>query len=98
MERAIFEVYAKIVDANGTYNTLSGYPKIFDSNGYDGDLVKTRQRAYGAYYECLGAMCKVDTRKVQFAMIIDAESGNQIEVHRIGDLNPPETEEIFADE
>ena len=98
MERAIFEVYAKIVDSNGTYNTLSGYPKIFDSNGYDGDLDKTRQRAYGAFYECLGAMCKVDTRMVQFAMIIDASSGIQIEMQRFGDLNPPETEEIFADE
>ena len=88
MARAIYEVYAKIVDANGTYNTLSGYPKVYDSNGYDGDTEKTRQRAFGAYYECLGTMCKVDTRQVQFAMLIDASTGQQIERAIIGRLNP----------
>ena len=93
MARAIFEVYAKIVDSTGAYNTLSGYPKVYDSNGYDGDVDKTRQRAYGGYWECLGAMAKVDTRKVQFAMLIDASSGQQIEVSRIGDLNSEVVEE-----
>ena len=39
MNREIYEVYAKIVDANGTYNTLSGYPKVFDSKNYDGDVM-----------------------------------------------------------
>lgn len=92
MQRAIFEVYAKVVDSNGTYNTLSGYPKVFDSVSYDGDIAKTRQRAYGGYHECLGAMAKVDNRKVQFAMLIDASSGQQIEVGYIGDLNPVEPE------
>ena len=86
MERALFEVYAKIVDANGTYNTLSGYPKVFDSRGYNNDIEKTRKRAYGEWYECLGAMCKVDTRQIQFAMIIDASTGQQLELARIGDL------------
>ena len=93
MARAIFEVYAKVVDSTGAYNTLSGYPKVYDSNGYDGDVDKTRQRAYGGYWECLGAMAKVDTRKVQFAMLIDASSGQQIEASRIGELNPITPEE-----
>lgn len=90
MARAIFEVYAKVVDSTGAYNTLSGYPKVYDSNGYDGDVDKTRQRAYGGYWECLGAMAKVDTRKVQFAMLIDASTGQQIEVSMLGDLNAPD--------
>ena len=45
MKRAIFEVYAKVVDANGTYNTLSGYPKAFDSRSYGGDIDKTLLQA-----------------------------------------------------
>ena len=93
MARAIYEVYAKIVDSTGAYNTLNGYPKVYDSNGYDGDVDKTRQRAYGGYWECLGAMAKVDTRKVQFAMIVDGATGQQIEVSMLGDLNPPVPEE-----
>ena len=86
MVRAIFEVYAKIVDANGSYNTLSGYPKVFDSKSYGNDVEKTRQRAYGEWYECLGAMCKRDDRQVQFAMLIDANTGYQMELARFGEL------------
>lgn len=86
MERAIFEVYAKVVDANGAYNTLSGYPKTFDSKNYDNDVDKARQRAYGEWHEALGAMAKVDSRQIQFAMIIDASSGIQIELARFGAL------------
>lgn len=92
--REVYEVYAKIVDANGTYNTLSGYPKVYDSRGYDDDIEKTRQRAYGGYYECLGAMCKVDTRQIQFAMILEASTGRQIESKCIGKFpSEPELEE-----
>lgn len=86
MLREIFEVYAKIVDANGSYNTLSGYPKMFDSRSYNGNIEKARQRAYGEFYECLGAMSKRDDRQVQFAMIIQASNGLQIECKSIGEL------------
>ena len=86
--RALFLVYAAIVDANGTFNTLSGYPKSFDSNNYSGDTEKARARAYGEFHDVLGTMYKRDDRMVQEAMIIDVASGIQIEVARIGDLNP----------
>ena len=88
--RALYLVYAAIVDANGTFNTLSGYPKTFDSQNYSGDTEKARQRAYGEYHDVLGAMCKRDDRQEQIAMIIDVATGVQIEVSRIGDLNPVE--------
>ena len=84
MLREIFEVYAKVVDANGVYNTLSGYPKTFDTRSYDGDLEKTRMRAYGAWHEALGAMAKIDTRQKQFAMILRASDGIQIECAGFG--------------
>ena len=56
MKREIFVVNANIVDASGTFNPLSGYPKTFDSKNYDNDIDKTRQRAYSEYYAALSAM------------------------------------------
>jgi len=73
--REIFEVYAKVVDANGAYNTLSGYPKVFDSKNYDNDLDKTFRRAKGEFNTCLGNMATQDTRQIQFAMLIRASDG-----------------------
>lgn len=35
MMQEIFAVNAQIVDANGTFNSLSGYPKAFKSTAYD---------------------------------------------------------------
>ena len=86
MERNIYEVYAKIVDANGSYNTLSGYPKLFDSKNYDNDSEKARSRAYGEYHSTLGTMYTRDDRQLQIAMIIHANSGLQIEMARVGDM------------
>ena len=63
--RNIFLVDAMIVDANGTFNHLDGYPKQFDSKNYAGDVDKTRRRAEGDFSEVWGAMCKVDTRMIQ---------------------------------
>lgn len=63
--RNIFIVDAIIVDANGTMNHLSGYPKPFDSNSYEGDVAKSRKRADGDLSEVWGAMCKRDDRMIQ---------------------------------
>ena len=56
MARTILEVDAKVVDANGTYNHMSGYPKRFDSNSYSEDLEGTMKRAKAEYYNTLGSM------------------------------------------
>ena len=84
MKREIYEVYAKVIDANGAYNTLSGYPKTFDSHLYGDDIEKARTRAYGEYHEVLGAMCKRDDRQQQIAMILRASDGTQIEKTFLG--------------
>ena len=73
MERQIFIVNAQIVDANGTFNVLSGYPKTFDSKNYDNDVAKARQRAEGDFSECFGAMCKRDDRQLQTVMLYTAD-------------------------
>ena len=96
MKREIYEVYAKIVDANGAYNTLSGYPKTFDSHSYNDDCVKALNRARGDFHEVIGAMYKRDDRQKQFAMIIRANDGLQIEKLDIGEIAgypDPEPEE-----
>lgn len=65
MAREIFIVDAHIVDANGTFHFMDGYPKTFDSRNYQDDIDKTRRRAEGDMSETWGAMCKVDSRMIQ---------------------------------
>ena len=73
MKRQIYEVYAKIVDSNGAYNTLSGYPKTFDSRNYNNDIDKTERRAMGEFAETYGAMCKRDDRQLQMVLLMTAD-------------------------
>ena len=73
MERQIYEVYAKIVDGTGAYNTLSGYPKVFDSRSYDNNIDKTLQRATGEFAEVWGAFCKRDDRQMQMVLLMSAD-------------------------
>ena len=85
MQRQIFIVSACIVDANGTYNTLSGYPKVFDSRSYDNDIDKTLRRATGEFSECYGAMCKRDDRQLQTVILMSAD-GFVIDRKSIGEI------------
>lgn len=73
MKRQIFEVYAKVMDANGNYNTLNGYPKVFDSHSYNDDIDKALLRATGAFASCWGDMCAVDSRQLQMVMLMSAD-------------------------
>ena len=102
MQRQIFIVDACIVDANGTFNHLDGYPKIFDSRFFIGRETDTEnsvdlalKRATGDMSEVFGAMCKVDTRQLQTVTITSAD-GRQYERRSIGaiaDLPDPNEEE-----
>ena len=85
MTRVIYEVYAKVVDANGAYNTLTGYPKTFDSRSYGGDTEKTLQRAKGEFHDTFGAMCKIDTRQLQTVILMTA-AGQIIDRQTIGKI------------
>lgn len=94
MQREIYEVDAKVVDANRAFNNLSGYPKIFDSKSYENDLEKTKQRAMGGFYDALASMSKVDTRFLQIAMVTRMSDGVQIAIDRFGDMpEEPESSE-----
>ena len=92
MVRNIYEVYATVVDANGTYNVLTGYPKRFDSRSYDGDTDKALKRARAEFYETIGAMCKRDDRQLQTVILMQA-NGQVIDRQSIGAIAPdPEPE------
>lgn len=97
MARNIFTVNAFIVDANGTKNNLSGYPKDFDSKNYDGDIAKARKRADGDFSEVLGAFCKRDDRQIQTVTLTNVY-GDQLDKKSMGafpDMAPePEPEVI----
>ena len=85
--REIYIVSAFIVDANGTFNFISGYPKTFDSARYDNDIKKTFRRADGDMSEVWGAMCKVDTRLVQTVML-STVGGSLLGLKTTGELAP----------
>ena len=88
MQRQIFIVAAYIVDANGTFNALSGYPKTFDSRNYGNDIDKTLLRAQGEYHDTLGAFCKRDDRQLQTVMLMSADGFvlNHESIGRIADI------------
>jgi hypothetical protein len=90
MAKNIFVVNAQIVDANGSFTFLSGYPKIFNSASYEGNVDKALKRAEGEFSECWGAMCKRDDRQIQVVTLTDVY-GNQIDKKRMGDF-PVEAE------
>lgn len=99
MTQEIFVVHAQIVDANGTFNELSGYPKAFKSTAYDNDIEKTRQRAIGDWHEAMGAFAKRDDRQIQCAFVMQASSGSIIangQYGKLPELPDPESPEQEA--
>lgn len=90
--RQIYVVDATVVDANGTFNHISGYPKLFDSKNYENDIDKARRRAEGDMSEAYGAMCKVDSRQLQTVILMTAD-GAMLDAKHIGAIAPlPEPE------
>ena len=86
MTQEIFIVHAQIVDANGTFNEVSGYPKAFKSTAYNNDIEKARQRAIGDYHEIMGAFAKRDDRQVQTAFVMQASSSAIVALGQFGGL------------
>lgn len=86
MKREIFIVHAYIVDANGTFNYLDGYPKPFDSKQNNNDIEATRNKALSDYYTVLSAMAKRTDRQLQRASIRVASNGGNIGDTAFGEL------------
>lgn len=98
MTQEIFVVHAQIVDANGAFHSLDGYPKAFKSTVYDNNIEKARQRAMGDYYDAMGAFGKRDDRQIQTAFVMRMSNGAFIANAQFGTLpdipdpEPPEEE------
>ena len=91
MARQIFIVNANIVDANGAFHVLDGYPVTYDSKNYNNDVEKAQKRAEGAFSECWGAMCKRDDRIMQTVTLTTAD-GFQLDKKSMGSF-PAEPEQ-----
>lgn len=87
MQREIFEVFPRIVDATGAYYILSGYPKSYDSESYNNDIKKARNRARSDAYSIASTFTNGtgDTRQVQ-CVTITTVNGECIERIVIGEL------------
>lgn len=83
--RNIFIVEAHVVDANGAFHVLDGYPKTFDSKNYQDDVNKAQRRAEGDMSEVWGAMCKRDDRMIQVVTMSDI-FGVQLDKKSMGDF------------
>lgn len=92
--RNIFRVEAWIIDSNGTFSALTGYPKNFDSNNYDGDVDKAFRRAQGDFSEVWGAYCKRDDRIMQTVLLMQA-NGQVIDRKSVGSF--PAEPEVAAE-
>ena len=90
MARTILEVDATVVDANGTFNHMSNYPKRFDSNTYEGDLEGTMKRAKAEYYNTLGSMYGNQSgRQIQTVLLTNVK-GETILRDSMGSFPVPE--------
>ena len=97
MQRQIFIVSASIVDANGAFANLGGYPKTFDSHLYGDDIDKAQRRAIGDASETFGAMCKRDDRQLQMVMVVTAD-GFQVEKRSVGQIAELPDPEPYSEE
>ena len=89
MARNVFTVNAWIIDANGTKNILSGYPKDFDSKNYDNDTEKALKRATGEFSKVWGSMCDRDDRQVQ-TVVLQQLNGQLVDRKSMGTPVEPE--------
>ena len=81
MARQIFRVDAWIIDANGAYHGIDGYPKNFDSNSYSSaqnPIDTAQRRAEGDFSAIWADMCTKDTRQIQ-TVTLSTITGTQLD-------------------
>lgn len=97
MKREIYIVNAKVVDASGGYNDVSGYPISFDSHHNNDSIENTEAKAYASYYSACsaGETARSNGRPLTVVTLTQMSTGMQIEGKRIGampELPDPEPE------
>lgn len=72
MTRMIYITYAFVVDANGTWNNLSGYPIKRDSKDLDNDIDRALARANKDNADAWSNINASDTRQLGTVFTVDA--------------------------
>ena len=83
MARNIFIVDAFQVNDEGVYAHINGYPKVFDSESYEGNVDMAAKRANGSFADTWSGFCNVDNKQIQLVTLTDI-FGNQIDKKMIG--------------
>ena len=88
MKREIYEVNAKVVDASGGYNNLTGYPKSFDSHQNSDNLDTAKNKAYSSYADACSAgyLAANSGRPLTIVTLTRVSDGLQIEKTNIGNM------------
>jgi hypothetical protein len=103
MKREIYEVTAKVVDASGAYNNLTGYPKSTDSHQNNDDLTKAYNKACADYHDACksGYTAAASGRPLTIVSLLRVSDGRQLMKEQIGsmpELPDPEPEEEGGEE
>ena len=85
MARNVFIVDAYQINEEGAEAHISGYPKQFDSDSYDGNIDKALKRATGAFASAWSDFCAVDNMLIQSVTLTDI-TGFQIRKETVGRL------------
>ena len=88
IERRIYEVRAKVVDASGAYNNLEGYPKSQDSHHNNDDLDKTWHKAKADYADALklGETAAANGRPLIVVELYSVHEGKKLISEAIGKM------------
>ena len=89
MARNIFIVTAtQVVTSDshpeGLYSTISGYPKTFDSDSFNGDTDATLRAAKAEYYSRLSANYTGSAKRAMAVVTLEQADGRQIMRDSIG--------------
>ena len=100
LKRNIFTVHATLVNSQGTYSKVSGFPKEFDSADYidashpapAGNPKKAFRRAKAAAHNQLGLNYAADDRRMQNVYIVQAD-GLVLFRETEGDFEAPQSQQ-----
>ena len=91
MARNVFTVMATQVDSHGVFSTVSGFPKRFDSDSYNGDVDKALRRAKSAYHARLTDTYASDSLQMSTVTLSEA-NGNTLMIETEGQIVSPTPE------
>ena len=88
LQRNTFTVHATLVNSQGTYSKVSGFPKEFDSADYAdethpapiGNPEKALRRAKAAAYTQLGAFFAADGNRMNNVYIVQADGRTILQI------------------